>query len=460
MNVIRSAQFDGLDEQRDSGQRHGRSPDHRPLRVLVCSHSHPRITRGGAEIAAHRLFTDLDARTDVDAWFLGCSTRPSGGRDGVALTQPYADRDYVYSSDGQFDWFRMANGDPRLPGELEALLLELAPDIVHLHHYSVFGVEVLWTIRRVLPQARVIVTLHEYLAICNHFGQMVKTEHYSLCDEASLENCHQCFPNISVSDFFIRDRYIRLFFQYVDHFISPSQFLLERYVAWGIDRDRMSVIENIIAPASPLPEVPVIEPVTARPPGAEDEPTPLRIGFFGQISRLKGIGVLMECAAIISKTPDVKIAFEIHGDYKGQPKELQAEFEQQLATLTSNVTFRGAYRQEQVDRLMRSVDAVLVPSIWWENSPVVIQEALRNQRPVLCSDIGGMAEKVRNGVDGLHFSVGSGLDLSYLLLRLYEDRSLLPALRKTLRRPPEGAAIVESHMALYEQMRAARIDAA
>ncbi len=56
---------------------------------------------------------------------------------------------------------------------------------------------------------------------------------------------------------------------------------------------------------------------------------------------------------------------------------------------------------------MQSVDAVLVPSIWWENSPVVIQEALANGRPVICSDIGGMAENVRPGHDGFHFEAGN-----------------------------------------------------
>jgi glycosyltransferase involved in cell wall biosynthesis len=95
------------------------------------------------------------------------------------------------------------------------------------------------------------------------------------------------------------------------------------------------------------------------------------------------------------------------------------------------------------------VDAVLVPSIWWENSPVVIQEAFRNNRPVLCSDIGGMAEKVRDGIDGYHFSVGSGLELSYLLIRLHDDRSLLQSLRHSMRVPPTAADVLSDHLSLY-----------
>jgi glycosyltransferase involved in cell wall biosynthesis len=98
---------------------------------------------------------------------------------------------------------------------------------------------------------------------------------------------------------------------------------------------------------------------------------------------------------------------------------------------------------------MRGVDAVLVPSIWWENSPVVIQEAFRNNRPVICSDIGGMAEKVRDKVDGYHFPVGSGLELSYLLKRLYEDRSLLRGVQSTMRVPPGEREVLAQHLSLY-----------
>ena len=106
----------------------------------------------------------------------------------TALRSPsrFRAREYIYSTGGHFDWFRFANGDARFPGELEALLEELRPDIVHLHHYVNYGVEMLLTIRRTLPEARIVVTLHEYLAICNHFGQMVKRGHFSLCDQASL----------------------------------------------------------------------------------------------------------------------------------------------------------------------------------------------------------------------------------------------------------------------------------
>ena len=61
---------------------------------------------------------------------------------------------------------------------------------------------------------------------------------------------------------------------------------------------------------------------------------------------------------------------------------------------------------------MRSVNWIVVPSIWWENSPVVIEEAKAAGVPVLCSNIGGMREKVRPGIDGEHFGVSNPIDLA------------------------------------------------
>jgi glycosyltransferase involved in cell wall biosynthesis len=60
---------------------------------------------------------------------------------------------------------------------------------------------------------------------------------------------------------------------------------------------------------------------------------------------------------------------------------------------------------------MRANDYVLMLSTWWENSPVVIQEAYGSGRPVLCPGLGGMAEKVLDGVSGLHFLPGDPVDL-------------------------------------------------
>ena len=415
-------------------------PEARPLRLLVAAHSHPGLTRGGAEIAAFHEFEAFRDRPGWQAWFLGCRGDQPGERLGAPITQPFSEREFVYRT-GAFDWLRFANRDPGFPHAFRALLAQLRPDVVHFHHFINFGMEAFHHVRQVLPAAKIVLTVHEYLLLCHHYGQMVTRPDDQLCYEATPLRCHQCFPDTGPGDFFLRRLYIDAFLAMVDHVVVPSHFLAQRLAALGLAPPRLSVIENVI----PLPAAP------PAPPAAAGE-GPLRVGFFGQISRLKGINVLFDAAAMLEAENCWDVAFEIHGQYRGQPPEFQEDFLRRLAGAGRNIRFHGPYEPQRVDALMRQVDVTIVPSIWWENSPVVIQEAFRNRRPVICSDIGGMAEKVRDGEDGWHFPAGSAIGLVALLKRLCRDRDLLRRTAATLRQPPAAGRIVEAHAALFTRL--------
>ncbi|MDB5380648.1 MAG: hypothetical protein JWO26_280 [Rhodospirillales bacterium] len=404
-------------------------------RVLVMSHMHPAVSHGGAEIAAYQLYGAMRAAPEVSAcWFLAASGGKVAGRLGARLSQPFGPDEYVYSGAG-FDHFIHGNPDPEWPGELRRLLAELRPDVVHLHHHTNFGVETLLTIRRALPSARIILTLHEYLAICNHFGQMVKRPNLALCHGATPRDCHRCFPERTEQDFFLRELYIKRFFRLVDCFVSPSQFLADRYIAWGIARERIAVIENGM-PGAPAP--------AARAPSEG-----LTLGFFGQISRLKGIDVVFDAAILLEKSGTPGLRIEVHGDHSGQPPEFRALFEARLKDAPPNIEVHGPYANGRVGALMAGMDAVLVPSIWWENSPLVVQEAFRAGRPVICSDIGGLAEKVRDGVDGFHFAAGNPRSLATLLAGLAREPERLRALAASLAIPLGLDATLAATLALY-----------
>jgi glycosyltransferase involved in cell wall biosynthesis len=415
-------------------------PPRSTSRLLIASHSHPQLSKGGAEIAAFELFRALRERPDYATWFLGCVRDQMNAKLGATINQPFSEHEFLYAA-GAFDWFKFANRDPNFPREFRDLLARLQPDIVHFHHYINLGVEAFLHVRESLPNCKIVVTLHEYLALCHHFGQML-TKSRSLCYESSPMRCTRCFDDITPSDFFLRNLYINRFFDLVDRFIAPSHFLAERYIAWGIPEAKMSVIENVIAhPHQKHPEVVIAEKSDL-----------WRVGFFGQISFLKGINVLLEAAEILEEREIYNVVFEIYGDYSGQPPEFQKEFLERLGTAGRNVKFHGPYDQIRVDRLMQSVDLVLVPSIWWENSPVVIQEALRNRRPVICSDIGGMAEKVRDGIDGYHFAVGNSFALTSLLMRLTEPQAKVVGASEAMRSPASVEEMTEHYHQFYESL--------
>jgi glycosyltransferase involved in cell wall biosynthesis len=410
-----------------------------PTRILIASHSHPRLSKGGAEIAAFQLYEALQRRPGFESWFLGCVRDQMNQKLGATISQPFTEREFLYSS-AEFDWFKFANRDVNFPREFRSLLEQLRPQILHFHHYLNFGVEAFLHVRETLPHCKIVVTLHEYLAICHHFGQMITKPDRTLCYAATPSRCSSCFTEFTPSDFSLRTWYIRRFFDLVDQFVAPSQFLADRYVAWGVPKERISVIENLVVAA------------TNRRPEASTRGGLLRVGFFGQISALKGINVLLEAAEIMEQRKATDVVVEIYGDYSGAPPDFQTEFISRIKNVGRNVKFHGPYDQQRVDALMQAVDLVVVPSIWWENSPLVIQESLRNRRPVVCSDVGGMAEKVRDGIDGFHFPVGNSIALASLLLQLVETPGRLANVGKSMGAPAATNEITDRYAKLYASL--------
>ena len=96
---------------------------------------------------------------------------------------------------------------------------------------------------------------------------------------------------------------------------------------------------------------------------------------------------------------------------------------------SEHLRFRGRYANERVSEILGELDVLVVPSLWYENSPLTIHEAFQAGVPVVCSDIGGMAEFVEHEHNGLHFSVGDADALATQLTRLTQDPELLARLR-------------------------------
>ncbi len=90
--------------------------------------------------------------------------------------------------------------------------------------------------------------------------------------------------------------------------------------------------------------------------------------------------------------------------------------------------------------------------LWLENAPLVVEEALTARRPIICSDIGGLKEKVAPGRDGLHFRAGDFHHLADTLSRAATETALWPALQATLRPPTPLAESLAGHAALYQSL--------
>jgi glycosyltransferase involved in cell wall biosynthesis len=237
-----------------------------------------------------------------------------------------------------------------------------------------------------------------------------------LCDRASPRRCSECFPRIPSSEFYLRERFIKAHLDEVDLFIAPSEFLLQRHVEWGISPDRIMFEDYGRRPA-----VKLTEDETDRPRN--------RFGYFGQFNPYKGVETLLQAMAGFAGQPEIQL--RLHGaNLEQQSDEFKESFAMLLERAEANVTMVGSYHPTDVPSLMREIDWVLVPSRWWENSPLVIQEAFMQRRPVICTGIGGMAEKVTNEVNGLHFAASDASRLAGVIQRAATEEGLWERLRE------------------------------
>jgi glycosyltransferase involved in cell wall biosynthesis len=408
-------------------------PQDRP-RIAVVAHAHPSVSKGGSEIAAHTLYRGL-LDLGHDAVLIAACPEASRGR--LQFDTP-GERALIFAPERNDAFYNP--GTPGLARRLVAMLR--AEDIgrVSFHHHLNIGLAGLQMVSR-MSGLRSLLTLHEYTAICQRDGQMVTRPGQALCHAASAEACGGCFPEYELAQFALRrDRYLGAFGR-IGHFVAPSRFLMERYIAWGLPPERISVIEN------GLPGGAGTAPAAVRPSGD----APWVFGYFGQLNPYKGIDVLLRAAELIAARPALaaRLSLRIHGTVVGQPAAFRERLEAAVARYPF-LSFAGPYQNRAVRPLMAACDYVLVPSTWWENSPVVIQEAFAAGRPVICSGIGGMAEKVQDGVSGLHVRVGDPVDLVAVMQRAM-DPALAATLAAGLPRPIDGAAMARQYLACLER---------
>jgi glycosyltransferase involved in cell wall biosynthesis len=421
------------------------------LKVLYICHNHATVRPGGVEAYALELYEAMRASDEFEPLLLAKGGPPVSVVENHHLGTPFGlvnddpNQYFFYTNGTDFDHFygTLRNKDIYTKF-LHEFLISHQPNVVHIQHTVLLGYDLIRQIRTSLPHAVIVYTLHEFLPICHRQGQMVRTNGNELCSQESPRRCHECFPGIPPQHFFMRKRFVLSHLSLVDLFLTPSRFLLERYVEWGIPREKIRYEPN----GRHYPES-IVEAEPGRPRN--------RLGFFGQFSLYKGVNVLLRAMKSLtgdgsrgdatrlverwtatprpnaedrpdSDSPNVQL--RLHGaNLELQPGTFQNEFRELLEATRQNVTLVGRYEQADLPRLMANVDWVVVPSIWWENSPLVIQEAFQHRRPVICSNIGGMAEKVAHGVNGLHFQVGDAVSLAETIRHAVSTPGLYEALR-------------------------------
>lgn len=422
------------------------------LRVLTVCHNHPSLHPGGTEILSHELFRAMKAGGAVDGMFLACTNQiHRERRPGTVFQTLGRSADEMVLWAGHFDRFFLSQVDLHaVVPEMTRLLQDFRPDVVHVHHTLLLGVEILFLIRRVLPECRLVMTLHDYYPICPNDGQMVKAQTHELCERASPDACRGCFPDRSADQFLLREKHIKTLLGCVDQFIAPSQFLRDRYVAWGLPEDRIGIIRNG-RPAVPAAAAAATAATAATATGAERQQRNT-FAYFGNLNPYKGVLVLLDAARRLTEAGCRDFKVVINGGMPFQSDAFREEVAQRLAGLQDVVVHRGPYQAADIPALMAEVDWVVMPSIWWENAPLVIQEAFQHRRPVICSNIGGMVEHARDGAGALNFRVGDSADLARVMRTAMETPGLWRRVAAAIPAVPTIDKTAAEHVTLYKAL--------
>jgi glycosyltransferase involved in cell wall biosynthesis len=415
--------------------------------ILLISLGHPELVLGGSPAVCQELFDELLARDGI-----ACSMLAAVDREAGDVHQPRAgitgfdDRDGVYLlHQTDHDPWLYRNNEPLLIESFVSLLHALRPNVVHFHHFVSIGLDLISTVRRTLPSCRILLTFHEFAAICAADGHMVRLTDRSLCDHASPLRCHQCLPERSPDDFLIRRMWVEHHLRQVDHFTTPSRFMIDHYERWGIARERITQVGNGQRSR-------VARPLPPTPDGPRD-----RFGYFGLLHDDKGVWVLLRAVNLLRGAGFRSFHVDINGGgiQHASPsvrQEIEAfqRAEEALPPAERLVSFNGAYNLDQIQSRMARVDWTIVPSVWWEIFGLVISEAWMFGRPVICSNVGGMAERVTNEVDGLHFEMGDPAALAATIRRACTEEGLWQRLHGAVPAPPSRAAMADAYLALYD----------
>ena len=351
-----------------------------PLRILVCTNLFPPHSIGGSEIVAYRQSKVFQS--------LGHEVRVFSGRLANSPMHTYR----VKTQRGEFttSWVSLwpedldgrtqRLGNERIRGAFGRVLDKFSPDVVHFHNITGLSIGVIdECVKRRVPT---VMTLHDYWGIC--FKNLMIKNDGSLCMKGGFD-CLGCLEVLSGDPPLptpVRNAHLLLALLKVDRFISPSQYLAQRFIDNGIPAERMVVIRYGID----------LEALRPAPRGTDG----VTVGYVGQLVKHKGVDVFLRALALLGNLDPLRVLIVGDGEEAGSLRSLCGELE-----LDRRVTFSGRVDNRLIGSYYERIDLLVVPSVWPENSPVTITEAMASGIPVIASDMGGMRELVENGVTGL-----------------------------------------------------------
>ena len=311
--------------------------------------------------------------------------------------------------------------------QIETLIRKTRPDIAHLH---MIDHQISPSILPVLKKygIPIIQTVHQYKLICPNYRLFIprKNEICTRCVGGSLihpviQKCHRDsrFASAMVAFEAFVHRMIRIY-RHVDLFHVPSHFMGQKLAEGGIGEDRI-VHANYTIDLDSFPCSPVYEPYYV---------------YAGRLSNEKGILTLLKAARMIPDFP-----LYIIGDGPQRDRIERCIRDEKL----NHIRLTGALDKVRLREIVGKSRCLVVPSEWYDNSPLVIYEAFSMGKPVIASKMGGMPELVQHGETGLLFEAGHVETLADSIRQLMKEPETAQRMGYQARRKAEQQFSFEIH---------------
>lgn len=443
------------------------------MKILQIVHGLPFHNQAGTEIYTLSLSLELSRKHEV---YIFCRTSDTKQKD-YEITKSNYGKITVYSINNTFrdcNSFEMLYDNEMINTKFNDLLDEIKPDIVHIQNQIFLSIGIIGKIKE--KNIPLVFTLHDYWLMCPRWHLFRKNN--KPCEEAVYgkfnQGCIGCleeminlrkgnvrmymiskilfFPfilkalkrmwffyihiasnsNSNINKLKDREFKIRSLLDMVDIFLAPSEFIRNRFIEFGLPKEKIEIFRfgfnnNLFLNHQKF---------------SADR---IRFAFIGTLLPAKGLHTLINAFnRIDTKKADLKIYAKLR-TYAG--------FEDYLPNLKKivknrNIKFMDEFDHTDIARIFHEIDILVVPSLWYENSPLVIQEAFLFRTPVLASDIGGIPELVKDSINGFLFKAGDIEDLQEKLQYIIGNPDVISKFQENISMPKS----MEDHAREIEEL--------
>lgn len=383
------------------------------MRILIVIHGYPPFYMAGSEVYTYNLARELAKTNDVFVFHrienksLPLYKYTDTKDEGVSIR-------YINNYEPENASFYDKYLNPAIDEAFREYVKITKPDVVHIGHLSHLSTQIPIIAKREfgLP---VLFTIHDFWMFC-HRGQLINPDGFRICNLPNVNQCTQCaryhYRNENFGSNLIkeRDEHIRNVIDCIDVFFAPSHTLEQFYIDMGVDKNKILYSKYGFN----------VSDIKRHPKTLHEEIT---FGFTGRIIYTKGVHVLCEAFSRLKGKAKLLIWGDAESDYGNELKEKYAD---------TQIEFKGAYHNDQLQEVLDSFDILVCPSIWLENAPLVIQEAQSTELPVLVSNKGGMAELVHDGEDGFTFELGDAENLRKKMQEIVDNPEKILTLKSPI----------------------------